>query len=76
MLVPSLVSLAFLLFCLGMRERRTDVDERGPTKLLLIRCPVLSAARRHQEHHPQRHDVGILEGREKKHGERPKNISY
>lgn len=47
----------------GERERR--IKGRGG-KLLLIRCPVLSVASRHQEHHPQRHEVGALEGREKK----------
>lgn len=48
----------------------------GEAKLLLIRCPVLSVASRHQEHHPQRHEVGALEGRKEKHGECPRNISY
>lgn len=48
----------------------------GEAKLLLIHCPVLSVASRHQEHHPQRHEVGALEGREEKHGECPRNISY
>lgn len=57
----------------GERDRRM---KGGGTKLLLIRCPVVSVASRHQEHHLQRHEVGALEGRKKKHGECPRNISY
>lgn len=59
MLVPSQDFLLFLLFCQGIWEDSLREREKGgATKLLLIRCPVLSVASRHQEHHPQRHEVG------------------
>lgn len=61
--VPSQDFLLFLLLCYrirvdSLREREREGLREGEAKLLLIRCPVLSVASRHQEHHPQRHEVG------------------